>query len=182
MIEEKDLTAVGKFLKTHALKGELNAILDIDPEFFSEGNPLVIDVEGAFVPFYIESIRGKGASASLIKLEGVDDHEEAKAFVNEIIYVEKDSLKDFMADEEEDLFLEDDLIGYRLVDEEAGEIGEVIRVDSSTVNVLLIIETPEGEELFVPMADDFIKAIDEDKREILTSLPEELLNLNKKVK
>ena len=51
MIEEKDLTPVGKFLKTHALKGELNAILEIDPEFFTEGYPLVIDVDGAFVPF-----------------------------------------------------------------------------------------------------------------------------------
>ena len=34
MIEKDELLPVGKFRRTHALKGELNATIDIDPDFF----------------------------------------------------------------------------------------------------------------------------------------------------
>ncbi|MDE6296938.1 MAG: ribosome maturation factor RimM [Muribaculaceae bacterium] len=180
MIEEKNLTKVGKFQKTHALKGELNAILDIDAEYFAEGKPLIVNIEGAFVPFYAESIRGKGSTTSLIKIEGVDNHEVAKELVNEDIYADKETLKEFLGAEGEELLLEDDLEGFRVVDEKLGEIGKIERVDTSTANVLFIVETEDGEELFIPAADDFIVAVDEEKRMVLTTLPEELVNLNKK--
>ena len=162
MIEEKNITPVGKFQKTHGLKGELNAVLDIDFEFFAEGYPLILNVEGAFVPFYAESVRGKGATTSLIKLKDIDSQDEARIFVNEVIYAEKENLKEFMGEAGEDLLLEDDLEGYRVVDENLGEIGVISRVDTTTENIL------------------FIVAIDEDRREVVTTLPEELVNLNQK--
>ncbi|MDE7412976.1 MAG: ribosome maturation factor RimM [Muribaculaceae bacterium] len=182
MIEEKNLAAVGKFQKTHALKGELNVILDIDPEFFSEGYPMIVNLDGIFVPFYVDSVRGKGATTSLIKISGVDSQEEAKDFVNEVIYVEKENLKEFFGEEGEGLLLEDDLDGFRVVDEEYGEIGEIARVDTTTENILFVIKDTNGEEIFIPAVDDFIVAIDEEKKEVLTSLPEELINLNQKEK
>lgn len=180
MIEEKNITPVGKFQKTHGLKGELNAVLDIDFEFFAEGYPLILNVEGAFVPFYAESIRGKGATTSLIKLKDIDSQDEARIFVNEVIYAEKENLKEFMGEAGEDLLLEDDLEGYRVVDENLGEIGVISRVDTTTENILFIVDDGEGEEIYIPAADDFIVAIDEDRREVVTTLPEELVNLNQK--
>lgn len=182
MIEEKNLTPVGKFQKTHALKGELNAVLDIDDEYFADGHPLVINMEGAFVPFYAESVRGKGSASSLIKLEGIDSSDEARQLVNSIIYADKESLKEYMAEEGEGVFLEDDLVGFRVADENAGNLGVVVRVDTTTSNTLFIVENSEGDEIFIPVADDFILEIDETKREILTHLPEELINLNQKSK
>lgn len=65
MIEEKDIKAIGKFQKTHALKGELNAILDIDSEYVSEGNAVVVDIDGIFVPFFASSVRPKGSTSYL---------------------------------------------------------------------------------------------------------------------
>lgn len=180
MIENENLTAVGKFQKTHALKGELNALLDVSPEFFEEGNPLIVNVDGAFVPFYLESIRGKGVSSFLIKIKGLDSHDESRELVNEIIYAEKDKLRDFMAEEGEELFLEDDLAGYKVIDKEVGEIGVVDRIDDNTANVLLVVEASDGSEVYIPFADDFIEAIDENNKLIETSLSEELIHLNKK--
>lgn len=180
MIEEKDLTPVGKFQKTHALKGELNAILDIDPEYFAEGHPLIVNVEGTFVPFYTESVRGKGSTTSLIKLTDVDTQEEAQGLVNETIYADKAAVREFMADEDEEFMLEEDLEGYRVVDEEFGEIGVLERVDSTTQNTLFVVKDSEGEEIYIPVVDDFIVAINEEDKEILTNLPEELINLNQK--
>lgn len=182
MIEEKNLTPVGKFLKTHALKGELNAVLDIDDEFFAEGNPMIIDMDGAFVPFYAENVRGKGPAASLIKIEGIDSQEEARPLVNATIYADKAQLTEFMGEEGEGLLLEDDLEGFRVIDEHFGEIGKIERVDSTTDNVLFIVATDDGEEIFIPAADDFIAAIDEEKKEVITTLPEDLIKLNIKEK
>ena len=182
MIEEKKLTPVGKFQKTHALKGELNAILDIEPDYFSEGYPLIVNMDGAYVPFYAESVRGKGATTSLIKIQGIDSQEEAKSLVNEIIYAEKEELKEYFGEEGEGLLLDNDLEGFDVVDESFGRIGKIKRVDTTTENVLFIIEDQDEEEIYIPAADDFIAGIDEEKRIVVTTLPEELINLNQKEK
>ena len=52
MITEEEITSVGKLLKTHALKGEMNMMLDIDPGYLEDGNPAILDIDGIYVPFY----------------------------------------------------------------------------------------------------------------------------------
>lgn len=98
MIDKEKLVEIGKFQKTHALKGELNAILDIPEEYVKDGNPLIIETDGIPVPYYAESIRGKGTTSFLIKLEGVDSVEDAAEFVNSAILVPRDELQDYVGD------------------------------------------------------------------------------------
>ncbi len=177
MIDKNNLIEVGKFQKTHALRGELNALLDIPEEYVEDGNPLVVEVDGIPVPYYADSIRPKGTTSFLIKLNGVDNVEDASELVNSTIYALKDVLHEYV----EEIMFEDDLIGYRIVDVKLGEIGELEDIDDSTVNQLLIIRTIDDQEVFIPLVDDFIINIDEEHREIHTSIPEELLSLNKKI-
>lgn len=176
MIKEEEIIEIGKFQKTHALKGELNALLDVEPEYLEDGHPLVIPVDGLFVPFYADSIRSKGATSYLIKLRGVDDVGEATAFVNKPIYGIRKSLLEYMDMEEGDL-LEDELIGYRVEDVNAGFLGIVDRIDDSTINTLLVVEGDRG-EIFIPLIDDFIESIDEDSETIVVDVPEDLIKLN----
>ena len=42
MIDKDKLIEIGKFQRTHALKGELNAILDVPEDYVEDGNPLVV--------------------------------------------------------------------------------------------------------------------------------------------
>lgn len=177
MIEKDKLIEIGKFQRTHALKGELNAILDVPEEYVEEGNPLVVFTEGIPVPYYAESIRPKGATSFLIKLEGVDSMEEASELVNAAIYADKAALGEYM---EEDMMLEDDLHGFRVVDSAAGDIGELYYIDDSTENRLLVVDGHDGEEIFIPLAEGILTEIDEEHRTIHTSLPEGLLDLNRK--
>ncbi|MBD5340067.1 MAG: ribosome maturation factor RimM [Muribaculaceae bacterium] len=177
MIEKKELIEIGKFQKTHALKGELNAVLNIDPEYVEEGNPLIIETDGIPVPFYAESIRPKGASSYLIKLEGVDSVEEADELVNNLIFAPRKDVEDYMGEE---LLLGDDLEGYRVVDKDLGEIGVLESIDSSTENELFVVRTPDDEEVYIPIVDDFIVDIDQENGIINTSLPEGLVDLNVK--
>lgn len=176
MINKEDIIEIGQFRRTHALKGELNATMEVDEDFFEEDIPLITEVDGIFVPFFVESVRTKGAESFLLKLSGVDSAEEASAFVNKPIFARREDLADYFG--EQGLELPEDFVGYRVVDSALGEIGVVTGVDDSTDNVLFLVDPGDSNTIFIPAAEEFITNIDDDNRIIETSLPEGLVNLN----
>lgn len=182
MIDKDSLSLIGKFQKTHALKGELNAILDVPQDFIEEGNPLIVETDGILVPFFVSTIRPKGNTTVLVKLDGIDSEEEAKTFVNKPIYALKDKLKSFYKEEDEDLMDSDSLEGFSIIDSGSGEeIGKIVKVDDSTTNILLHVETAANDIVFIPLAEDWISEIDPDKRIIEMILPDGLIDLNLKL-
>lgn len=179
MIREEEISAVGKLQKTHALKGELNVLLDIDPEYLEEGNPAILDIDGIYVPFYADSIRTKGSFSYLVKFDGIDSEFEARKLVNKTIHARKDKLREYMEENyDEDYTLYDDLVGCTIIDSDKGEIGKVVEIDSNTENELFIVETPDGDTVYIPLTEDFIEEIDEDAKTIRMNLPDGLLDLN----
>lgn len=179
MITEEEITSVGKLLKTHGLKGELNMLLDIDPGYLEEGNPAVLDIDGIYVPFYTDSLRTKGSFSYLVKFEGIDSETEARKLVNKSIFALRDRLKEFMLENyDEEYALYDDLIGWTIEDVEAGEIGKVVEIDTNTDNELFIVETPEGKTVYIPLTEDFIEKMDEEGKRVLMRLPDGLLDIN----
>ena len=178
MINPEDIITTGKFQKTHALKGELNMISDIDPDYYLEGNPMIINYDGILVPYYVESIRQKGSSSYLVKISGIDSEEDASNFVNKEIAILKKDAEEWLGDE---IIDSNELTGFRILDSDNGkEIGVVENVEDSTANLLFIVKEENGEEIFIPANEDFIIEIDEDEKVIKMILPEGLINLNKK--
>ena len=178
MILPEDIIAIGKFQKTHALKGELNMISDIDPEYFIEGNPIILDDDGILVPYYIESVRPKGSTSYLVKLKGINSEEEASQFVNKEISVLKRDAEEWLDDELVDT---NNLKGFRILDSETRkEIGVLENIDDSTSNLLFIVKEENGNEIFIPANEDFITEIDEEEKIIRMNLPDGLIDLNKK--
>ena len=180
MIREEELVEIGKFQKTHALKGELNAILDIDPDYLEDGNPIVVNIDGIFVPFYAESVRPKGATSFLIQLSGQNSIEDARNFVNKTIYGLRKNLLDYYDSPEEEIVFDSDLPGYEVIDSEHGPLGMLDHIDDSTINALMVVETPDGNEIYITYNEDFIDSIDDEKKIIYTSLPAGLVDLNDK--
>ena len=81
--------------------------------------------------------------------------------------------------DEEDLVGEmtwDSFIGYQVIDEVQGKIGEITDVDESTINVLLQIDR-EGEEVLLPAVEELILSADHENKRLIVSLPEGLLDL-----
>ena len=175
MITKDEIIEIGKFQKTHALKGELNALLDVDFDYVEDGNPLVLDVDGIFVPFYADSVRPKDAESALVKLKGIDSQEEAKAFVNKVIYGLRKDLVDYYDVPEEELV--SDFMDFIIYDEMSGEIGKVRDIDDTTANVLFVVGRPDGSTALIPVAEEFITKIDTEKKVIYTSLPEGLIDI-----
>ncbi|MCM1369604.1 MAG: ribosome maturation factor RimM [Candidatus Amulumruptor caecigallinarius] len=180
MIKKEDIIEIGKFRKTHALQGELNATLDVDEDFVSDHNPLIVEIDGIYVPFFASWIRTKGATSFLVKLKGLDSGEEAQKLVNKIIYGRREDLVEYMDDP--DMQLVDDFIDYKVIDRNKGCLGTVVYVDNSTANTLFEVETDEGDIIYVPVADEFVEAVDDDNCEIIVNLPDGLVELNKQKK
>ena len=180
MIRKEDIVAIGKFQKTHALQGELNAIVDVQEDYAEDDKPFIVDVDGIYVPFYIESIRPKVSTSYLVKLAGVDSQEEAQQFVNKEIYAMRSDLIDYFETDGETFVDPDDIEGYEVVDSRLGDLGKVKEVNDATANVLLVVDTPDGDELLVPFVDEFVEEIDQDNKRIVVSLPEGLLEINSK--
>lgn len=176
MISDKEIVEIGKFQKPHALKGELNAILDVDCDYAEDGFPFIVDIDGLYVPFYVESIRPKGSESFLVKLKGVDSQDEARQFVNKIIYGLRNEIEDYFGGE--DLELPSDFIGYKITDAILGDIGIIKDIDDSTANLLFIVEGETGSTIYIPIADEFIINIDDDIKMIETNLPDGLIDLN----
>ena len=178
MITKEELYPIGKFQRTHALKGELNMLSEIDPEYFMEGNPMIIEDEKIFVPYYVETVRKKGSTTFLVKLDGVDTESQASVFVNKDIYILKQDAEEIIG---EDIDILDSSLDYEVIDNESGiKLGKIEFLDDSTENELFIIRNEEGEEIMIPANEDFIVEVDDEAKIIKMSLPEGLIDINSK--
>lgn len=178
MISKADLCPVGKFLKPHGVNGEISILRDNDFIDFNDHNCIIVDVDGIFVPFFLESVRTKGADTDLVKIDGITNEIKASTLANKTVYVLRSELTDIDSDEDsEDGFYAEDFIEYTVNTPDKGYIGKIIGIDDSTDNYLFIVENNEGDSLLIPVADEFITDIDTTKREIEMNLPEGLFDL-----
>ena len=173
MIKKEEVYKIGIFNKPHGIHGELQFTFTDDIFDRAGCDYLVCQLDGIFVPFFIEEYRFRSDSTALVKLEGVDTAERARMFTNVDVYFPVEHVDEAEAGELSWNFF----IGFRMEDVHHGLLGEVVDVDTTTVNTLFVVEQ-EGEELVVPAQEEFILGIDQEKKLITVELPEGLLDLD----
>lgn len=167
------LTPAGEFNKPHGIKGEISA--SFDPRVDVGALKCVVaEVNGLFVPFFIDAIRSRGADAVLLTIDGITDENEAKLLSRKPLYLLNGDAA-LAADDEDDGFYAEDLVGFSALDEDGAVIGKIAGVDSTTANVLFVIDRPDGSEALVPVAVEFIDGIDPESATITLRLPDGLL-------
>lgn len=87
--------------------------------------------------------------------------------ISELIGEEGFVLRRDIQDEEDGLMTWQDLVGYTILDDEAGTVGLIEAIDESTINTLATLE--DGRLL--PLHEDFILEIDEPARILRVHLP-----------
>ena len=177
MILRTEITEAGVFNKPHGIKGEISASLDFDIDL-TQVKCIIMEVDGIFVTFFINSVRPNTAETFLITIDGIDSDKKARALTGKSFYVlDTDIPEDDDADGEDGFYVAD-LVGYTLVDSEAGTVGEITDYNDATSNLLLIVTTPEGGEVYVPVADEYIDEIDPETTTVHTTLPTGIIDLN----
>lgn len=172
MINRDELIKIGLFNKPHGIRGELSFTFTDDIFDRTDCPYIVCEIDGIFVPFFIEEYRFRSDTTALMKLEDIDSDEDARMFTNLDVYFPKS----FWEESEEDMAPGDYFIGFTVIEESAGEIGTITGINDSTANVLFEIER-DGKEQLIPVNDDFILSVDEKNSIIHMVLPDGLLTL-----
>ena len=173
MLDKKNLTPIGKITKPHGSHGEMSFSFTTDI-FDNENLPfLIVELDGLLVPFSIKMYRLKSDASGFLQLEGIDTEDQAQEFSGLDIYLQTDIISKM----EEVNYESEYFVGFNLIEQTKGMIGLVSDIDRSTANALFVVEQEDGKELLIPIAEDYILDIKQDKKEILLELPEGLLDL-----
>ncbi len=175
MIEDNILVEIGHIGKPHGLNGEVNLYTDSDIDLNSL-SCVVLDMDGINVPFFFNSVRTRGADSYLVTFDGIDREYDAAGLVNKTVYALKQEMSETEQDEEDGFYAED-FIGYKTTINNGTVGGDVIDIDDSTENVLFIIRTDEGKQLYIPVADEFIEDIDVENKLLVFNVPDGILEL-----
>ena len=80
MIRKEEVFKIGIINKPHGVKGEVSFTFSDDIFDRVDCDYLILMLDGILVPFFIEEYRFRSDCAALVKFEGVDTAEKARAF------------------------------------------------------------------------------------------------------
>lgn len=159
-------------LKPHGLKGEVTIAIDADvPNDIDGLESVFLAVNDMLVPYFIEAVSVRGDKA-FVKFEDVDSAEQAKEISKRAIYIPKSERPKSTKGE----FYDDEIPGYLVTDENAGELGRVQEVMAAGPNKLLVLDR-QGKEVLIPVNSPFILSINKSKKKITVNLPEGFLDI-----
>jgi len=173
-MHKEDCILIGKIGRTTGNDGNLTAHLNSKiPEFSDDIGFLHVDQgPGELVPYPVEFLSGTHSTVRL-KFEFVDSVEEASGFVGKDLYL---SLADI--NESEDTILSyHSIIGWTILNSDKTVVGKISDVIENPGQDLFVIHKGE-KEILIPVHEDFIVDIDEDKEIMVLNLPDGLLEVN----
>ncbi|MDF1542506.1 MAG: ribosome maturation factor RimM [Anaerosomatales bacterium] len=150
---------VGRIVKVHGLNGEVSVAVAADPPFSIPVNLPVWVVPPPAGPLQsvVESVR-PGPKGPLVKLSGFSNRADAELLRGRTLVARPEDLPEGWSE------VPEDDIGLKVTDTERGSVGTVVDVIRTGANdVWVLAEGPYGEVL-VPVIDDVVLGIDNEKR------------------
>ncbi len=168
MIRQEEVYKIGRLGKAHGVKGEVTFQFDDDVFDRVESDYLVLELDGILVPFFMEEYRFRSDTTALVKFCDVDTQERARELTNTEVFFP------YALTDEEAPLTYNGLVGFTIVDAETGKtIGKIAAIDDQTANLLFELE----DGMLVPASDDLLKSVDRDKRQLVMTIPQGLLEL-----
>ncbi|MDR0596655.1 MAG: ribosome maturation factor RimM [Clostridiales Family XIII bacterium] len=121
-------------------------------------------------PYRVEvlSMRYTGKTP-ILRVRGVETREAAESLIGALVYARKGSL----APLDEGSYFVEDLAGLEVVDEGGGRVGEVAGIiDNPAHDILRIAPGAGGEEILLPMVDEFVLSVAPGDGRIVVRLPD----------
>ena len=173
-MQKKDCFLVGTIFKLHGYKGDVNIYNDNDILFdFNTIKYFFIEQNNTLVPFFIINARHTKPNVVLVKFEDVNSEAAANKIYKQKVYLPKD----WLPKKNENESTEQKLIGYRVIDTNLGDLGEITYINSQTAQQLIYV-SKDGKEFCFPMHEQFVKRIDIKEEIMEVEIPEEFLSLN----
>jgi 16S rRNA processing protein RimM len=172
------LLPIAKVVKSFGADGELVVRYIPDaPEDINEKKPVFLYFEELPVPFFIESVKSRGNNQEVIRLQGIESEKDVEEILGMTVYIEQSKKKQKSKSNNSDIFDPKNLVGFVLYNPAGEYIGEVTEFNDYPGNPCLSFVTEDGNEHLVPIHDDLILGMDEEKELLVVELPIGLLDL-----
>ena len=176
-MKQEQCFQLGFFSRKVGTDGRLSLQMDTDqPESYTKTESVFVELHGKLVPFFVVSFRMQPSQTAHVKLEDVDDSEAADSLTGCPVFLPLDLLPKLSGNK----FYYHEVIGWTIQDLTSGLSAGTIRdVLENGPNDLFQL-TNEGQEVLIPVADDWITKVDRENSVIEMTLPEGLLDVNRK--
>ena len=170
-MNKSDCYQLGRITKPFGVKGQVVMFLDVDsPEEYIDMDSAFVDVKGTLVPyfFHIDSLNGNKATVTFEEISA----EEALSLVGRELYLPLDLLPKLTGNQ----FYFHEVVGFRVIDDEHGDIGVIQSIIDYPAQPLFQI-MKEGVEILIPVIDPIIKKVSREEKIIYISAPNGLIDL-----
>jgi 16S rRNA processing protein RimM len=163
---------IGKFVATFGLKGELVLKHELGKKTTLKGLQAIFIEERkeSFFPWFIESTKIKNEEEIYIKLDGLNNREEALKLTPKEVWVKEEDFKKFAAKSSPV-----NLLGFDIV-ENKKILGTILEIIEQPHQLLCRIEI-NGKEVLIPLHEETLQKVDHKKRQVIVELPDGLLEI-----
>lgn len=170
----EDSFYIGYISKTRGLKGELQLFFEFEDYEELEIDVIFVEINKKLVPYFVDTLKLQKNSTAYVTLEDVDHIDKAQDLVRKKVYLPNDKLPERDPDD----FRYTDLVGYIVIDEVHGELGEITQVQEMPQQFIATVDMDSTELLF-PLTDELILGIDAEEAILEVRLPDGLVELYK---
>jgi 16S rRNA processing protein RimM len=172
-MRKEDCFYLGKVVSKFSFKGEVLVKLDTDaPSLYKNLESVYIAVSNNLVPFFITKCYLHKSELLRIKLEDIDSEEDADSLMKAELYLPLSFLPKLKGNQ----FYFHEVIDFKVVDANFGEVGRITGVNDTTSQALFEINR-NGTQVLIPIIDNFIIEVDRENKLITVDVPEGLIEL-----
>lgn len=172
-MDKKDFFILGKVVKTSGYKGSLVFFFDVDdPADYQDLEAVFIEVGGELIPFAIHTLQPKTGNTFFVSLQDVEGEEAASALVGHDILLPLSYLPKLTGNQ----FYFHEIIGFKAIDAQRGEIGVIESVMDQGKQAIFIIRFKE-KEILVPVSDEIIQKVNRKEETIYLNTPDGLIDI-----
>lgn len=161
----------GRIVRATGLKGDLLAKPDVDDLGpYRALDSILVEVRGALVPFFLDRWQVRGDQV-VLHFEGMG-LDEARNMQGNELYLPLEMLPPLSGNR----FYYHEVLGYEVVDAQAGSLGRLREIVDNTSQPVLCIDHPCGKEILMPLVDAFLESVDRENGRLHVRAPEGLVD------
>ena len=163
---------IGKIVAPHGITGHVIIEHALGkPIHFKGIDAIFVEKNAAsFIPYFIQSASAKTDTISHLQLEGINSREATAMLLGKKVWLPLDEFQK-LVDKQSPLAL----LGYTVV--EAGKSLGVIQEVIEQPHQLMVTILYQGQEAYIPLHEESLKAVNHKAKTISVELPDGLLDL-----